>query len=91
MIATPHSGNVTSDTDIAQEAWLSKRSLADHYDYSIRWVEDQMRRGMPSRRVGVQPRFRVSETDAWLDALAARRDVAPGAIASDASFEELAA
>lgn len=48
------------------ERWLSKRELAAHYSFSYRWVEEQTRKGMPSRRIGGQLRFRLSEVDPWL-------------------------
>jgi hypothetical protein len=49
------------------EPWLSKTDLADHYSFSTRWVELRVRDGMPARRIGGRLRFRVSETDAWLE------------------------
>jgi hypothetical protein len=48
------------------EPWASKRDVADHYGYSVRWVEYQLTRGMPSVLIGGQRRFRLSETERWL-------------------------
>lgn len=49
------------------EPWLSKPQLAAHYAFSTRWVELRVREGMPARRIGGRLRFRVSDTDAWLE------------------------
>jgi hypothetical protein len=48
------------------ERWLSKREVADHYGFSVRWVEIQIGRGMPARMIGGQRRMRLSEVDGWL-------------------------
>jgi hypothetical protein len=47
------------------ERWRTKREVAEHYGYSIRWVELMVARGMPSTLIGGQRRFRLSETDRW--------------------------
>jgi excisionase family DNA binding protein len=49
------------------EPWLSKRQLAVRLGYSTRWVELRVRDGMPSRMVGAQRRFRMSEVESWLE------------------------
>jgi hypothetical protein len=50
------------------EPYLTKRELARHYRYSIRWVESRTAAGMPSRMIGGQRRYRLSETEPWLEA-----------------------
>lgn len=52
---------------LGREPLYTKQQLAAHYCYSTRWVELRVRDGMPSRRVGGQLRFVLSETDAWID------------------------
>jgi hypothetical protein len=49
------------------EPWLSKKQLAAHYGYSVRWVELRVRDGMPSHRRGGQLRFLLSEVEAWFE------------------------
>ncbi len=49
-----------------QEPYLRKRDLARHYGYSPRWVELRMREGLPSRLIGGERRYLLSQTDAWL-------------------------
>jgi len=54
----------------ARTAWepeLSKRQLAEVLGYSTRWVELRVREGMPSRMVGSQRRFRLSDVESWLE------------------------
>jgi hypothetical protein len=48
------------------EPWVSKRTLAAHYEASIRWVESKLAEGMPSEMIGGMRRFRISETERWL-------------------------
>lgn len=55
------------------ERWVSKREVADHYGFSVRWVEIQIGLGMPARLIGGQRRLRLSDVDAWLR----RRPTAP--------------
>jgi len=52
----------------ATEPWTSKRRVAEHYGRSTKWVERQMRDGMPHRKdtPTAWPMFRLSEVDAWL-------------------------
>jgi hypothetical protein len=50
------------------EPWLSKRQLAVHLGFSVRWVELRVREGMPHQRWGSNRlRFRASEVEAWLE------------------------
>ena len=48
------------------QPWASKKEVAGHYGYSVRWVEYQLARGMPSALIGGQRRFRLSATERWL-------------------------
>lgn len=50
----------------APEPWVSKKGVAAHYGFSVRWVEYQLVRGLPSTLIGGQRRFRLSETDRFL-------------------------
>ena len=50
------------------EPWLTKREIARHYHFTVRWVEGMLAEGMPSRIIGNQRRFRLSEVDPWLRA-----------------------
>jgi excisionase family DNA binding protein len=45
---------------------LTKRQLAAHLNYSTRWVEQQVKAGMPHERWGGRLRFQVSAVEAWL-------------------------
>ena len=49
------------------EPWLTKRQLAAHLSYSTRWVEIRMREGLPSKLIGGQRRFHLSEVEAWIE------------------------
>jgi hypothetical protein len=48
------------------EPWHTKRELADHLGFSVRWVELRVRDGMPARRMGNRLRFQISAVEAWL-------------------------
>jgi hypothetical protein len=48
------------------EPWLTKRQLAAHLGYSTRWIEQQVKAGMPCQRWGGRLRFQVSAVEAWL-------------------------
>lgn len=48
----------------APERWLSKRDLAEHFRFSPRWVERRMAEGMPSRLIGGQRRFLLTDVEA---------------------------
>lgn len=49
---------------------LNADQTAEHYGVSRAHVYNLMTRGMPSVKLGRSRRFRLSETDAWLDAQA---------------------
>ncbi len=49
-----------------RERFLSKRQIAEHSGFTPRWVELQMRKGLPSRLIGGRRRFLLSEVDEWL-------------------------
>ena len=48
------------------EVWLTKRQLSSCIGFSKRWIETQTSRGMPSRMVGGQRRYRLSVCEGWL-------------------------
>jgi hypothetical protein len=50
------------------EPWLSKKQLAGHYGYGVRWVELRVADGMPSPWGGGQRRFLLSGVDPWIEA-----------------------
>lgn len=53
--------------DIARpEGWVTKKQLADHFQFTTRWVELRVREGLPHAQFGSQKRFRVSECESWL-------------------------
>ena len=49
------------------EPWLSKKQVAAHLGFSTRWVELRIRDGLPSKLIGGQRRFRLSEVEAWIE------------------------
>jgi excisionase family DNA binding protein len=51
-----------------REPWVSKQQVAKYLGRSSRWVEHQVRAGMPSRMVGGRRSFRLSAVDEWIDA-----------------------
>jgi transposase len=65
---------IMTNTAQFQERWLSKRKIARHYDYSERTVNRWVAAGCPSRMIGGERRFRISEVDAWLDQMATAAD-----------------
>lgn len=54
------------EAEAEPERWVTKQRVAEHYGYTTRWVEQQQTLGMPSRLIGGQRRYRLSEVDAWL-------------------------
>jgi excisionase family DNA binding protein len=48
------------------EPWRGKRDIAAFFDISVRSVERMVAAGMPSRKIGGQRRFRLSEVDGWV-------------------------
>ena len=50
----------------APEPWLTKTQLAAYLGVSVRWIEYQIRAGMPTLRFGNRAHFKASEVDAWL-------------------------
>jgi hypothetical protein len=44
----------------------NKAQIARHYGFSIRWVEMQLAKGMPSRLIGGHRRFDLGTVDRWL-------------------------
>jgi len=53
------------------ERWLTKKQLADHFQFSTKWVDRRILEGLPHARFGRQKRFRISNCEAWLSAMAA--------------------
>lgn len=50
----------------APEPWLTKTQLAAYLGVSVRWIEYQIRAGMPMLRFGNRAHFKASAVDAWL-------------------------
>ena len=48
------------------EPWLTKRQLSSCIGFSKRWIETQTSRGMPSKMVAGQRRYRLSVCEDWL-------------------------
>lgn len=46
---------------------MTAAELADHYGVTRVTIYNLLKRGMPSFKVGRCRRFRLAETDAWLD------------------------
>lgn len=55
------------------EPWLSKRDLAAHLGFSVRWIEYRVADGMPYKRIGGRLRFQLTSVEAWLDQHELRR------------------
>jgi excisionase family DNA binding protein len=53
------------------EPWLTKAQLADRLNVSVRWIDYQRSKGMPSSKWGGVVRFRLSEVEGWLERSAA--------------------
>lgn len=51
-----------------REPWVSKQHVAEYLGRSERWLEHQVRAGMPSRMIGGRRAFRLSAVDEWIDA-----------------------
>jgi excisionase family DNA binding protein len=50
----------------APEPWLTKTQLAAYLGVSVRWIEYQIRAGMPMLRFGNRAHFKATKVDAWL-------------------------
>ena len=72
---TPVTGGITiystgsgaSRYDASIERWYSQEEIAAHFGYTTRWVRNKMTEGMPYRRIGGRPRYRVSECEKWFE------------------------
>jgi hypothetical protein len=62
-----------NDTKPQGERLVTKRQLARHLGFSERWIEMQVRDGMPHLRVGSRLRFRISEVEAYFDGIRGER------------------
>lgn len=51
---------------VAPERFVTKRELAEHLGMSTRWVELQVKAGLPHARFGAAVRFKISEAEDWL-------------------------
>jgi hypothetical protein len=49
------------------EPWMSKRELAEHLGFSVRWVEYRIAEGLPHRVFGGRIRVQPSAAMAWLE------------------------
>lgn len=48
------------------EPWVTKQQVANHFQFSTRWVEMRVVEGLPHRQFGSRKRFRLSEVERWL-------------------------
>lgn len=48
------------------EPWMTKQQLAEHLQFSTRWIEQRVREGMPSEMWAGQRRFRATAAEDWL-------------------------
>ncbi len=49
-----------------REPWVTKKQLANHLGYSVRWVELQVTKGMPCAPFPGPMRFKISQAEGWL-------------------------
>lgn len=49
-----------------QEGFLTKPEIARHYAVTTTTIDTWSRDGLPWHRVGARRKFRLSETDAWM-------------------------
>lgn len=47
------------------EALVTKRELAKYLNFSERWIEIQVKQGMPHMRIGTRLRFRISDVERY--------------------------
>ena len=66
MTARVHSLDAYRRQRAGTEPWATKRELASHLGFSVRWVELRMAEGMPHERFGGQCRFQTSVCEQWL-------------------------
>lgn len=52
----------------SRERWVPKGEVARHFSVSVRTVQGWLEIGCPSRLVGKQRRFLLSDVDHWLEA-----------------------
>ena len=63
---SPNPNIPNAEATYLTEPWLTKQQLSSHLHMSVRWIEMQVRKGMPVARFGSRPRFRVSAVEEWL-------------------------
>lgn len=51
----------------AEEPWRSKKWIASHYGFSVRWVELRIAEGAPSELIRGRRRLKLSAFADWLD------------------------
>ena len=66
LLPTP--GGAAALIPFPREPWVTKKQLAAHLGYSTRWVELQVRKGMPRAPFAGPMRFKISAVEAWLAA-----------------------
>ena len=49
------------------EPWLTRKQLAAHLGFSVRWVDLRVRDGMPSLKMRGERRFKASAVERWLE------------------------
>lgn len=49
------------------EPWVSRKELAEHLGVCLKTVDNLVRAGMPSLKLGKSRRFRVSAVEGWLE------------------------
>jgi hypothetical protein len=69
---SPFSGGASATViPFPREPWVTKKQLAEHLGYSVRWVELRVKRGMPRAPFPGPMRFKISQVEAWLASEAA--------------------
>jgi hypothetical protein len=69
-LSSRHGGFGTKAT---REGLVTKRQLARHLNFSERWVEMEVRKGLPHLKVGSRLRFRISDVEAYFDEVSVER------------------
>jgi hypothetical protein len=70
----PQTGGSTATViQFPREPWVTKKQLAEHLGYSVRWIEMRVASGMPRAAFPGPMRFKISQVENWLTAQAATR------------------
>lgn len=51
---------------IKREPWFGKKTLAQYYGCSVRWIDERVREGMPCCMIAGKRKFRLSQIEPWL-------------------------